>query len=128
MDLKKTHLIAAAIILGVEVCIALWVRDFFVRPYVGDFLATIFVYCVLRGIFAGSAIVWATSAVGISFLVETLQAFRIVERLGLADCPVAVVLIGTSFSFGDLVAYLLGGVVALVLDVTMSATFSLGKH
>ena len=115
-ELKKTHLIVSLVILLMEVAIALWVRDSFVRPVFGDFLVTILLYTAFRGVFAGGPLQWAVVAVGISFLVETLQAFRIVERLGLADCRIAAVLIGTSFSVTDLVAYSLGGGVALLID------------
>ena len=47
----KKRLISAAIfaaVLGAEILIALFVHDSFVRPYVGDVLAVVCVYFLLR--------------------------------------------------------------------------------
>ena len=37
-----------AVLLGVEIVIALYVRDAFVRPYVGDVLVVILIACFIR--------------------------------------------------------------------------------
>ncbi|WP_299836152.1 DUF2809 domain-containing protein [uncultured Tenacibaculum sp.] len=43
-----------------------------------------------------------------SFAVEILQYFKIVEILGLQDNKLMRIVIGSTFSFGDLIAYTLG--------------------
>ena len=43
----KGYFLAAVGLLLLEIFIALFVHDRFIRPYAGDFLATIFVYCLL---------------------------------------------------------------------------------
>ncbi len=42
------YFLLAAGLLGLEICIARFAHDRFVRPYVGDFLATILLYCLLE--------------------------------------------------------------------------------
>ncbi|MBN2717999.1 MAG: DUF2809 domain-containing protein [Deltaproteobacteria bacterium] len=115
-EIKKNHLLAGVALLCVETAIALWVTDGFIRPYGGDFLVSILIYCTFRGIFAGSRLRWALISLGICFGVETLQGLHFVERVGLADCRLAVVIIGHEFSVVDLVAYTLGIALVMVLD------------
>ena len=43
---KKQYLIAAVLILAVEIVIGLFVYDNIIRPYVGDFLVIILIYCL----------------------------------------------------------------------------------
>lgn len=108
----------------VEVYIALYVRDAFVRPYVGDFLVVILIYALIRAFFKFS--MWST-AIGtliFSFVVEILQYFKIVEILGLAHSSFARIIIGTTFVWEDLIAYSLGIATALVCEQTIGAKFN----
>jgi len=70
---NKKYLILTIILFVIEVLIAVFVRDAFVRPYVGDYLVVILIYCAVRTVLKAS--VWKV-AVGVllfSFLIETLQ-------------------------------------------------------
>ncbi|MDE6031460.1 MAG: DUF2809 domain-containing protein, partial [Oscillospiraceae bacterium] len=63
---RKRLLYAAvfAVLFGVEVVIALFVHDRFVRPYLGDVLAVVTVYCGARIIFVNKPrflSVWVTA-------------------------------------------------------------------
>ena len=42
------YLAAFCVIFAIEVCIALFVRDSFIRPYGGDLLVTVLICCFLR--------------------------------------------------------------------------------
>ena len=46
--LHRGYALAAVILFAIEVVIALYVRDRFVRPHLGDTLAVLLVYCGLR--------------------------------------------------------------------------------
>ena len=50
MQRRAAYGIAALILLVVEVLIALFVNDQFVRPYLGDVLAVVLVYASLRAV------------------------------------------------------------------------------
>ena len=48
LTFKPGFLVIAFILFVIEVLIALYVRDSIIRPYVGDFLVVIMLYCFVR--------------------------------------------------------------------------------
>lgn len=95
-------------LLFVEVAIALYVDDHFVRPYVGDVLVVILMYALIRAWFNVALIPTAIGVLLFSYCVEVLQYFNIVEHLQLESYSWARVIIGTSFSGKDFIAYTIG--------------------
>ncbi|ESA35240.1 putative transmembrane protein [Leptolyngbya sp. Heron Island J] len=91
-----------------EVYIGIFVKDDFVRPYMGDFLVVILIYTFVRTFFKYSILKTAVGVLLFSFLVEILQHFNIVEVLGLGSSALARTVIGTSFDREDFIAYTLG--------------------
>ena len=97
---------------AVELYIGFYVNDNFIRPYVGDFLVVILIYCFLRSFWNISKKATALIVLLFAYTVEFAQFFDIVNWLGLSGNRPAEVIIGTSFSWEDMLAYTLG--VALV--------------
>jgi hypothetical protein len=116
----RSFLIALALF-TVEVFIALFVRDRFVRPYVGDFLVVIMIYYAVKSFFKIPPLKLATGVLLFSYLVETLQYFRIVDKLGLTRNIVAKTVIGYGFEWLDILAYTLGIVFVVVVEKVSSA-------
>lgn len=112
---KPCYFITALIILITEVLIALYVHDTFIRPYVGDFLVVILIYCFVRAFFTWPVIATALGVLLFSYAVEVLQYFKIVNILCLQDITFARIIIGTDFAWADMLAYTLG--IAFVLLV-----------
>ncbi len=113
---RPGYALAALVIFVIEVLIALYVRDAFVRPYVGDILAVVLVYLGIRAVTAlrvWPAVGWALA---IAFAVEAAQALNLITALGLQDNALARTVLGTSFAWGDLAAYIAGAVVVLVVE------------
>ena len=100
----------------VEVCIALFVRDRFVRPYLGDVLVVMLLYCFVRSFLKLKPRVAALGVLLFAFLIEMLQYFRLVEVLGLRDNKIATTVLGSSFDWEDLLAYSLGAVLVLLIE------------
>lgn len=100
----------------VEVLIALYVRDNFVRPYVGDYLVVMLIYCAVRSFIKGNPVKIAIAVLLFAYLVEVLQYFRIVDRLGLAGNQLAKTVIGYGFEWGDMLAYTLGVLTILLIE------------
>ncbi len=98
-----------------EVLIAVFVRDNFVRPYFGDYLVVILIYCFLQSFIKASVWQIALFTLAFSYAIEILQYFNLVALLGLQDSKIANIVIGNSFAWADLVAYTLG--VATVIGV-----------
>lgn len=108
--MRKRSIYAAAflLLLLIEICIALFVNDRFIRPYVGDILVTILICCFCR-IFTPDRPVWLPAAVFLfAAVVEVGQYFDIVSLIGLGHIRFFRILIGTSFSVIDLICYLAG--------------------
>ena len=92
-------------VLVTELLIALAVDDDFVRPYLGDTLAVVLVYVTLLSVLDVRRVPAALGALAVAWLVELGQYMHVVDRLGLADVPVARVVLGTFGDVHDLVAY-----------------------
>lgn len=91
-----------------EVLIALYVKDRFVRPYVGDYLVVMLIYCFVRTFLNSPVLPTAIAVLLFAYLIETLQYFRLVDRLGLEHNVIAKTVIGYGFSWIDMLAYTLG--------------------
>lgn len=87
MKINKRYLAIFLILLIIEVFIALFVHDNFIRPYIGD------------------------------VLVEVLQYFRIVELLHLQNSRFFTILIGTSFDVKDIICYFVGTLILIFWEV-----------
>ena len=103
------------LLLAIEIFIAVYVHDSFVRPFFGDFLAVIFVYCGLR-IFMENSFKTAIGSLCIAYFIETLQFFKFIEITGLIKYKVLAILIGNSFSWYDILAYTLGFMAILLVE------------
>ena len=100
----------------VEVMIAVLVHDNFVRPYVGDFLVVIMVYCGLKAFINAAAWKLALIALLFSYAIEAFQYIKILSVIGLADNEIAKTVIGYGFSWLDILAYTLGIITVLLVE------------
>ena len=117
--MKNRRILYASIfcgLLAVEVCIALFVNDSFIRPYVGDMLVTLLLCCLCRVIIPGKVRLLPLYVFAFSACVEIDQYFDLVALLGLADNRFLSVLMGRTFSWLDLLCYAVGCVAAFLLD------------
>ncbi len=120
--IKKHHYSIAFIsLLLVEIAIALWVRDRIIRPYGGDTLAVMGVYTLLGSIlpsqtFQKQKMWFAIIAVLFAILVETLQAVNFVNLIGLEDNTIARIILGSSFSWLDILAYFIGFLLIITVE------------
>ena len=112
---NKTYFSFTVLIFLTEVLIALYVHDSFVRPYLGDVLVVILLYCFFKSFLRLPVLTVAISVLIFSFIVELLQFFNIVEKLNLGHSKIARIVIGTSFSWIDLLCYTVG--IAIVIGV-----------
>jgi len=105
------YLIAFAILLLVEVLIALYVHDEFIRPYVGDVLVVIAVYCFVRIFVPDKCRLLPLYVFLFAAGVEVLQYFELVKRLGLENNTFLRGLIGSVFDMKDILCYAVGGLI-----------------
>lgn len=112
----RGYAFAAAGLLLVEIVIALFVRDSFVRPVLGDVLAVMLVYFAVLAIVDLPHAIAAVSAFLVGVVVEAMQYLDALTALGLQHNPVARAVLGTTFSWGDIVAYAAGAILAVLAD------------
>ena len=113
---KRSYLLIAIIIFILELLIALFMHDRIIRPYVGDFLVVILIYCFIKAFLNLPVSTTAVAVLLFSYSVETLQYFKIVNKLGLQDSNLAKIVIGTSFAWTDILAYTLGIIFVLFIE------------
>ncbi len=112
--------IFAIILLILEILIGFFVHDSFVRPYLGDTLVVILLWCLVR-IIVPDRWVWLSGAIFLfAFIVEISQIFPLCDLLGIENRLLRV-LMGTSFSWWDVVAYFAGSVVTAAVDIVFWA-------
>jgi predicted membrane channel-forming protein YqfA (hemolysin III family) len=109
--------IAFFILLIVEIAIAIYVHDDFIRPYIGDVLVVAVVYFFVR-IFVPDGVKLMPLYVFIfAALVEVLQYFQLIRLLGLEENTFARILIGSTFDVKDLFCYFVGFIIILGLEL-----------
>lgn len=115
-QLRGRYALIFLALLAVEVCIALFVHDRFVRPYVGDVLVVAVLYAFLRILLPEGRpwLIWAVTA--FACCVELGQAVGLVDLLGLGHIRFFRVLLGTTFDWHDLLCYLAGGGLAWLVE------------
>ncbi|MGL2966121.1 DUF2809 domain-containing protein [Flavobacterium sp. XGLA_31] len=99
-----------------EVLIALYVHDTYIRPYMGDVLVVILIYCFVKTFTTLSSKQTALYTLLFSFSIETLQYLNGVELLGLSEYKIARIVIGSSFSWLDILTYILGIAIVLLVE------------
>lgn len=118
MDKKEkriSYLIATSVFFCIELLIALFVHDKFLRPYVGDILVVVLLYTFVRIFIPDRVRLLPLYIFLFATGVEVLQFFRIVEVLGLSDNRVLSVVIGSVFDGKDIVCYGVGcGLLTLI--------------
>ena len=103
-------------LMAVEVCIALFVHDSFIRPYVGDMLVTMLLCCMARVVIPDQVRLLPLYVFLFAACVEIGQYFDVVALMGLEDNRLISIALGRTFSWLDLVCYTVGCVVASGLD------------
>jgi hypothetical protein len=116
LTFNRMYFALAVVIFLVEVLIALFVRDRFVRPYVGDVLVVILIYSFIKSFLRLPVVGVAVFVLLFAFTIEFLQYINIVEVLGLKKSKIARTVIGTEFVWFDLLAYVAGIMIVLIAE------------
>ena len=112
--MSKKYLLLFILLFLIELYIGFYVHDAIIRPYIGDLLVVVLIYCFIRIFLKGSYVKIASYTFIFACLVEFLQYFKVVSLLGLGDNKIARIIIGNSFSWIDILAYFGGFLVILV--------------
>jgi hypothetical protein len=120
MNPRAAYALAALAIFAIEVIIALFVRDHFVRPYLGDVLAVALVYLVFRA--SGfSRRISAILTLLIATAIEMTQAFDLLGATGLGDNAIARIVLGGAFDPVDFACYAAGLLLVICIETAVKA-------
>ncbi|MEC4004810.1 DUF2809 domain-containing protein [Flavobacterium sp. SUN052] len=113
-SIKTKYLIISCCILFIEITIAVFVNDQFIRPIFGDYLASILVFYLLATFLKNDLNKIAIISLLISYTIEFSQYFHILELFHLDKIKILKIILGNSFSWTDMLAYTLG-IITVVL-------------
>ncbi|WP_228850808.1 ribosomal maturation YjgA family protein [Aegicerativicinus sediminis] len=117
ISFNSNYLMLFLVILILELGLALWIQNGFLRVTFGDFLVVILVYAAARSIIHIKPIYMAIAVLIFAIGVETLQYFKLINLLGLENNMLARLVLGNTFSFQDIFAYILGVTVIYFIDL-----------
>lgn len=103
-------------ILTVELLIAFGFKDNFVRPFLGDFLVVILIYCFIKSFFNVSSLILAVAVLLFAFIIEISQYFQLIKLLHLERYLLAKLILGTTFEWLDFVAYTAGIILIIGIE------------
>lgn len=114
----RALLIVALLVSGAA--IEVFLQRGFVRYTVGDVLVAAMIYLLFRAVRSiGPARAVVLSLI-LTFSVEAAQALRVLDRLGMPRTRLTNVIFGTTFTWGDLMAYTVGIAAGFSIDRLLS--------
>lgn len=113
---QRNYFTLTILLFCIEVFIALFFHDGFVRPYVGDFLVVILIYCFIKTFLKTPVLQTALAVLIFAYLIELSQYFHLVSKLGLQNSRLANLILGNLFQWVDIIAYTLGIVLVVILE------------
>ena len=102
------YLFLTIILFFTELAIALFITDTVIRPFGGDVLVVVLIYCFLRIFLSVNYWKIALGVLLFAFLIEILQYFKYVKLLGLEHNRILSIAMGDTFEWTDFLAYLTG--------------------
>jgi hypothetical protein len=104
------------LLLVTEVCIAVFIQDQFVRPFIGDVLVVILIYCLVKTFWNIPVKLASLSVLAFACTIEVLQYFNLVSLLGLQKNQFMAIVLGSTFDWKDVLAYAIGSAIILWLE------------
>ncbi len=108
----------------IEVIIALYIKDNFIRPYFGDYLVIFLVYYFLLSFIKADKNKIALSVLIFAFTVEVIQYFQVLSYFNLEKNRMLRIVAGNTFSFEDLIIYMLAFFTIIIFNRYDTKTLS----
>lgn len=114
---RLAYALATIVLILIEVFIAIYVHDNFVRPYLGDVLVVIAIYTLVRTFIPDKIKLLPVYVFIFAVIVEVLQYFNIVDILGFSNNRFLSVLIGGVFDLKDIMCYAVGCILLGIFEL-----------
>ena len=112
MKKRTPYLIGFLVTLALEICIGAFVRDSFIRPYVGDVLVTVLLCSLGRTLFP-DRFPWLPAAVLV--FAAGVECFQLIDIPAL-DGTLLGIILGSTFDPADLICYTVGCLLFIIAD------------
>ncbi len=125
MKINKTRLvyiIVFILLFAIEVAIAVFVRDNFIRPFVGDVLVVMLICAFLRIFIPEKIKLMPVFATAFAVTVEVMQYFDFVKLLGLENNIILSTALGRTFDIKDIICYIIGGAIFFIAEIILRRT------
>lgn len=116
LKFNPSYFLFACLLFIVEVFIAIYIHDEIIRPFIGDLLVVILIYCAIKAFLNTKLYPTAIFVLLFSYGIETLQYFNIVKVIGLGDSKLANIIIGNYFAWMDILMYTLGIMIVIMIE------------
>jgi Protein of unknown function (DUF2809) len=113
---NKIYFIISVGFLFIEILIGVYMHDQIIRPYGGDFLIVIMLYCMGRAFLNLRVILVAFSVLLFSYFIEWTQYLKLANWLHLPRHSLGRILIGDYFAWTDIICYTLGILTVLIIE------------
>jgi hypothetical protein len=117
MHFNLKYFIATIVLFLVEVFIGFYMHDAIIRPFVGDLLVVILIYCFVMSFFKVNAMAVALGALLFAYVTEISQYYHLVNALGWGGSRFACIIMGTSFSWTDMLMYTIGIILVVATEM-----------
>jgi hypothetical protein len=121
LQYNKNYFITFILLFIVEALIAIFLKDGFIRHTFGDYLAVILLYCMFKSGIKTKPFYIAIVVLIISYGIEFLQLTNFLEITNLDNNKLAKIILGSTFSVSDLIAYTLGCISILIFEFKTQA-------
>lgn len=98
------YFILFVVLLIVEIFIAIYIHDGFIRPFVGDLLVVILIYSFVMSFIGSNYIYIAVLTLVFAYIVELGQYYHVIDLLEI-DNKIFRIALWNSFDWMDLLAY-----------------------
>lgn len=105
---NRRYFLLSLLLLLAEIFIGVRMHDGLIRPYGGDFLVVVWLYCLVRSFLLLPVLPTAFGVLLFAYGVEASQYFGLADRLGFRGPSLMRVLLGSYFSWTDILCYTLG--------------------
>ena len=118
MRFNLKYFLITILVFIIEVLIATTFKNFvFLRSYFGDVLVVVLIYTFIQSFFEVDKIKTIIGVLFFSFAIEFLQYFHFAEVLGFKENKLAMIVLGNSFSWIDILCYAIGCLAIYVVEV-----------
>ncbi|MBX0290588.1 DUF2809 domain-containing protein [Hymenobacter sp. HSC-4F20] len=104
----RSYFLSFLLLLLVEILIAALAHDRWLRPYGGDVLVVVLLYCFLGSFWQAAPWRGAGAVLLFALVIEGLQAVHFIHWLGLEQSLLANLILGSGFAWADVLAYGIG--------------------